>query len=129
MKQAGYSNKPLVTKLGYKPTEKVYEFGMPHDVSKYLHEEGIELVLRSPATWAHGFFNWMNELEFFLSSTDLNQIEKGLWVSWPKKASGIETDLTEQTFRDIILPLGWVDTKVSAINETWSGLLFYRHKQ
>jgi hypothetical protein len=125
---AGYSGKPLVAKLGYKPGDQVYEFGMPHDISHYLHGEKVELVLRLPATWAHGFFNWQSELEFFLSSTELNQIEKGLWVSWPKKTSGIETDLTEQMFRDLILPLGWVDTKVAAVNETWSGLLFYRRK-
>ena len=48
----------------------------------------------------------------------------GLWVAWPKKASGIVSDITEQTFRDLLLPTGWVDNKVCAIDDTWSGLRF-----
>jgi hypothetical protein len=67
-------------------------------------------------------------LHIFLDSIDLGDIEKGLWVSWPKKSSGVKTDLTEQAFRDAILPLGWVDTKVVAIDQTWSALKFLRRK-
>jgi hypothetical protein len=51
-----------------------------------------------------------------------------VWVSWPKKASGVATDLTEDVVRQAGLPLGWVDVKVCAIDETWSGLKFYRRK-
>jgi hypothetical protein len=51
-----------------------------------------------------------------------------VWVAWPKKASGVATDLTENVVREIGLPLGWVDVKVCAIDETWSGLKFYRRK-
>jgi len=54
--------------------------------------------------------------------------EKSLWLSWPKQASGVKTDVTEQTFRDVILPLGWVDVKVAAIDDTWSGLKFFAPK-
>jgi hypothetical protein len=49
-----------------------------------------------------------------------------LWVAWPKKASGVPTDLTENVLRDMLLPTGWVDTKVCAVDETWSGLKFLK---
>jgi hypothetical protein len=52
-----------------------------------------------------------------------------VWVAWPKKSSGVATDLTEDTFRELLLPTGWVDTKVCAIDETWSGLKFVLRKE
>lgn len=125
---AGYSGKSLVDKLGYKLGDSVFVFGTPQNFAEYLSEEGM-FPAPLPATWAHGFFRAQVEIRIFLDSVDLKKIEKGLWVSWPKKASGVETDITEQTFRDMILPLGWVDTKVAAIDETWSGLKFLRRKQ
>jgi len=51
-----------------------------------------------------------------------------LWVSWPKKSSKLNIDLTEQDLRDAILPTGWVDVKVCAIDEDWSGLKFLKRK-
>ena len=51
-----------------------------------------------------------------------------LWISWPKKLSGVKTDISEQNLRDVLLPLGWVDTKVCAISDIWSGLKFLRRK-
>ncbi len=52
-----------------------------------------------------------------------------LWIAWPKRSSGVETDITEDTLRDVILPLGLVDTKVCAIDQTWSGLRFVIRKE
>ena len=52
-----------------------------------------------------------------------------MWVAWPKQSSGMTTDLTEQTFRDLLLPSGWVDVKVCAIDDTWSGLKFVLRKE
>ncbi len=127
MKSTGYSGKPLIEKLGYMSGEKVYLSGAPEDFSEYLLGEGI-IGSALPAVWAHGFFRNKAYLLIFLDSVNFKQIEKGFWVSWPKRSSGIETDLTEQTFRDMILPLGWVDTKVAAIDEIWSGLKFLRRK-
>ena len=51
-----------------------------------------------------------------------------IWLSWPKKSSPLYVDLTEQDFRNHILPLGWVDVKVCAVDEDWSGLKFLRRK-
>jgi hypothetical protein len=128
MNQAGYSGKELIEKLGYKPLDTIYIFNAPHDFKTYLKKESVIATSGLPALWAHGFFNSQAELHDFLDSIDLDDIEKGLWVSWPKKSSRVKTDLTEQTFRDTILPLGWVDIKVVAIDENWSGLKFTRRK-
>lgn len=129
MNSLGYSGKPLIEKLGYLAGDSVFLFGAPDEFSDYLLSEGVIDTLSLPASWAHGFFKSQAEVMVFLDSITFDQIEKGFWVSWPKKASGIDTDLTEQTFRDMILPLGWVDTKVAAIDETWSGLKFLRRKK
>jgi hypothetical protein len=128
MTQAGYSDKKLVDKLGYKPLDTIYVFNTPKEFREYLKSEHVIASHGLPAVWAHGFFKSKSELHTFLDSIDLDDIENGLWVSWPKKSSKVKTDLSEQTFRDEILPLGWVDVKVAAINETWSGLKFLRRK-
>jgi hypothetical protein len=128
MKPSGYSGKPLVAKLGYEPGNIVCMIAMPEDIQTYLQAGGIKLGSTLPATWCHGFFTWQKDLNDFLAHANLATIEKGLWVSWPKKAAGVPTDLTEQTFRDEILPMGWVDTKIAAIDQTWSGLKFLRRK-
>lgn len=52
-----------------------------------------------------------------------------VWVAWPKKSSGVETDMTEDTMRELFLPTGLVDNKVCAIDETWSGLRFVLRKE
>jgi hypothetical protein len=51
-----------------------------------------------------------------------------LWVAWPKKSSGVKTDVTEDVVREVVLPGGWVDVKVCAVDETWSGLKLLRRK-
>lgn len=129
MNPSGYSGKSLVEKLGYKSHDTVYLFGAPEDFVVYLEENEVFDTTKLPAQWAHGFFRHSSELEIFLDNIALEDIEKALWVSWPKKTSNVETDLTEQTFRDKILPLGWVDIKVAAINEVWSGLKFTHRRK
>jgi hypothetical protein len=125
---AGYSGKSLIEKLGYKPIDTVYIYKAPADFQEYLRDEHVVGSHGLPALWAHGFFERQTELYAFLDSIDLDDIEKGLWVSWPKKSSKVKTDLTEQYFRDVILPLGWVDIKVAAVDQTWSALKFTRRK-
>jgi hypothetical protein len=129
MTTPGYSGKPLVEKLGFKPGDTVYVEDTPGWYSNFAEQYGLELEPGLPATQAHLFFNEKSQLLNFFKESDLNLIKSSLWVSWPKKSSGVKTDLTEQTFRDIILPLGWVDVKVAAVDETWSGLKFLRRKQ
>lgn len=124
---AGYSGTPLLSKLGYKPGQTIYLREAPLWFSKLLREAAIQPG-PLPADWAHGFFTKKSELEKFLKKLNLDKVGIGLWVSWPKKASNVPTDLTEQTFRDLILPLGWVDIKVAAIDDIWSGLKFTLRK-
>jgi hypothetical protein len=125
---AGYSGKKLIDKLGYKPLDTVYIFGAPQEFKTYLKSEHVIATSGVPALWAHGFFRSLTDLHTFLDSVNLDDIEKGIWFSWPKKSSKVKTDLTGQVFRDEILPLGWVDVKVAAIDEIWSGLKFLRRK-
>lgn len=125
---AGYADKPLFEKLDFAAGDSIFVDTTPDWYSQQAEAAGCEISADLPATHAHLFFASRAELKDFLADYDINDIEKSLWVSWPKKSSGIKTDLTEQTFRDVILPLNWVDTKVAAIDDTWSGLKFLRRK-
>lgn len=125
---AGYTKTPLIKKLGYRQGESVYALFVPEWFKKELESEGIDTVNKPPAIHAHAFFENSAALKDYLKTTDLKKIEKSLWVSWPKKSSGVQTDVVEQTFRNLILPLGWVDVKVAAIDDAWSGLKFVRRK-
>ncbi len=122
------SDMPLVTKLGFVAGDSIFVMETPDWYSDFVDENGLDLTPGLPATHAHIFFETRKELVDFLKQNDLKDIEKSLWVSWHKQAAGIKTDVTEQLFRDSILPLGWVDTKVVAIDDQWSGLKFVRRK-
>ena len=77
----------------------------------------------------HAFFTDKAQLEASGGILTSKLADKGiLWVSWPKKASGVKTDITEQDLRDILLPLGVVDVKVCAVTDVWSGLKFVWRK-
>lgn len=127
---AGYSGTPLVKKLGIKPQECVLTFGAPAGFAKTLGPlpEGARLdaLVKSKSGTCDRlivFVNSRKELRERLDIVDV-PIRLGLtaWIAWPKKSSGIVTDLTEDGIREEILPRGFVDTKVCAIDATWSGL-------
>jgi hypothetical protein len=124
-----YSDAPLAKKLGFAPGTSVFVETTPDWYSDFADSNGLELSPDLPATHAHIFCGTRAELVSFLKENDLEDIEKSLWLSWPKKSSGVATDITEQTLRDLVLPLGWVDVKVVAIDDTWSGLKFLRRKK
>ena len=128
MTDAGYSSKPLVEKLGYEPGDSLYSINMPAELVDYFTNCGVVHTNATEATWLHAFFISQQALDDFAQNTSFDTIEKGLWLSWPKRASNVPTDLTEQSFRDTLLPMGWVDTKVAAIDQTWSGLKFLRRR-
>lgn len=125
---AGYSGKPLAEKLGFAAGQSVYVEDTPDWYSDFATENGLDLSPGLPATHAHIFCSSKADLADFLEFNELIEIEKSLWLSWPKKTSALAGDLSEQDLRDAILPLGWVDTKVAAIDDTWSGLKFLRRK-
>lgn len=125
---AGYSGTPLVQKLGYKDRMRVWFDGMPDSVRVEIYSQELTLseveVPTSGINAAHIFVTERKALEEKLAA--LRQVIDPtgfIWVSWPKKASRVATDITEDTIRAIILPdSDLVDVKVCAVNEIWSGL-------
>jgi hypothetical protein len=123
----GYSGTPLVKKLGIRPGERVIAIAAPEDYPQLLAPlpDGAAISSRviSGARFVHLFVTRRAELEKRLAALREKLDDAGvLWVSWPKKASGVTTDITEDTIREVSLPLGFVDVKVCAVDDTWSGL-------
>jgi len=123
---AGYSGTPLIRKLGIRPQEQVLAINAPKNYEKLLGDlpEGASVVDRiTNANFIHLFVRRRANLAKELPRLRNKLADTGtLWVSWPKKSSGVPTDVTEDVIREVALPLGVVDTKVCAVDETWSGL-------
>jgi len=126
---AGYSGKPLSQKLGLKPGFRIFADGAPADYRDLVGEwpDGASLVTKAQPRldMVHVFARQAKGLATKLSRyRDAIAPSGMIWVSWPKKASGVATDLSDVVVREIALPLGLVDIKVCAIDATWSGLKF-----
>ena len=124
---AGYSGTPLPQKLGIKPGLSVVTINAQTNYRRLLGTipEGVTFSerLKPDSNFVHVFINNRTELEKKLSVLREKIADTGtVWVSWPKKSSGVSTDVTEDVVRAVALPLGFVDIKVCAIDETWSGL-------
>jgi hypothetical protein len=127
---AGYSGTPLVKKLGIKPGHRVALLGAPHDfettlaglpagtsIQHNLAGEPLDVILLfvpDRSGLPRGFRPAARQLH----------PAGGFWVAWPKQASGVATDLTEDVVREFGLDVGLVDNKVCAIDDVWSGLRF-----
>jgi hypothetical protein len=125
----GYSGTPLPKKLGLKKDLRVALIAMPADVRGVLKDALVECRtvrdLAGPLDFVHLFTKSRAELEREMKRVRNVLAPTGmLWISWPKKASGVQTDLTEDIIRDTGLALGLVDVKVCAVTEVWSGLKF-----
>jgi len=131
---SGYSGTPLAKKLSLRDGQRVWFLAMPENVQDEIDEYALELTfIADPADGidaAHIFVTERARLEELLT-TLRNQISTDgqIWVSWPKKASQLSTDISEDTIREVCLPLGLVDTKVCAVDETWSGLKLVIRKE
>ncbi|HZQ27712.1 MAG TPA: DUF3052 domain-containing protein [Acidimicrobiales bacterium] len=130
---AGYSGTPLQKKLGFEEGWTVAVLGdAPEGFADQFTGLDIRRSLpaagRPPASAALAFVRSGSELQRVVVGRVLPALpDDGMvWVAWPKKASGVPTDLTENVVRDVILPTGWVDVKVCAIDDTWSGLKFVK---
>ena len=131
---AGYSGTPLVKKLGIKPGQQIALLSGPPGYRKTLGALPVKV------TCTEHLVDKLDFIQVFVTSqAELKQRFKdakrclamngSLWISWPKKTSGMATDLNENLLREIGLGLGLVDVKVCAVDETWSGLKFvYRLK-
>lgn len=128
---AGYSGTPLPQKLGIKPGRRTLLLSAPpgfEQVRGPLAEGSVVLRRAGQAHLTIWFVRRMRELASGIARRAAAVGEDGLWICWPKRSSGVATDVTESLVRDAALAHGIVDYKVAAIDETWSGLKFARRK-
>ena len=130
---SGYSGTPLAKKLSLKDGMRVWFEGMPNSVSDEVAAGGLRLrQLDSPEAHidaAHIFVRQRPDLEAKLKQLlPLLDPAGFIWVSWPKKASKVPSNITEDTIREVALPMGLVDVKVCAVDATWSGLKLTKRK-
>ena len=131
---AGSSGTPLAKKLSLKDQMRVWREDVPESVADEIAAEGLALDLlaspEAPIDAAHIFVTERAKLE-----QDLHRLmpllgQSGfIWISWPKKAARVPTDITEDIIREVCLPMGLVDVKVCAIDATWSGLKLMKRKE
>ena len=128
MGSAGYSGTPLPKKLEIKANTRVATVGAPADFDQILGDLPAGSRVRTGIAGARDLTIWFvtsrRQLEGDVRRIAPARGEGSLWIAWPKKASGVKTDVSEDVLREVILPLGLVDRKVCAIDATWSGLLF-----
>ena len=127
---AGYSGTPLPKKLGIKVGSTVALIRAPKAFDRTLGDlpAGVRFTTRTtkPVDLAVWFVTSVREIETRMAA--MAPVATGLWIAWPKKASGVVTDVTENLVRNAGLAHGLVDYKVCAIDHTWSGLKFARRK-
>jgi hypothetical protein len=140
MSDAGYSDTPLAQKLGLKDGQRVLFIDLPPSLAElaaarqFVEASRItvdQVGAASPGyDFVHLFTATRSVLEA-LAQTLMNLIARDgmIWVSWPKKAAKVATDITEDVIRSVVLPLGLVDVKVCAVDEVWSGLKLVIRKE
>ena len=132
--QAGYSETPLVRKLGCKPGMRMHCAGAPEHFAALLGDlpDGVRVLERaaSDLDLVMLFVTERRALERGLAALQPRLQPAGMiWVAWPKRASKVPTDVTEDVVREVALPRGLVDVKVCAIDEVWSGLKLVIRKE
>jgi len=131
---AGYSGTPLVRKLGIKADYRVRIGGAPGDYAELIRPLPDNVLISSRITSDIHIWHFFTRSKTALAKSlpkMLKQIRQDgmIWISWPKKASGVTSTVTEDTVRELALPLGLVDIKVCAIDNTWSGLKLVIRKE
>jgi len=136
----GYSGTPLAQKLGLKDGQRVLWISLPKELKDLRKSRNFVEI--AEAGWEsftdgdpgydliHGFTTSRQVLE--TSARPLMETidrDGSIWISWPKKASKVPTDITEDVIRDVVLPIGLVDVKVAAVSEVWSGLKLMIRKE
>ena len=130
----GYSGTPLADKLGLQPGMRAWFHNMPAGVRAEIDPAGRNVEEQPTASaglqCAHIFVTERAALQREVEALRQLIAPNGfIWVSWPKKAAKVETDITEDVIREVALPTGLVDIKVCAIDETWSGLKLVIRKE
>ncbi len=129
----GYSETPLLQKLGIREGTRMTAVNQPADFRANLGELPLAVEwanrVRPPLDLVVAFHTKRASLvRNWPTLTAAVTPEGAVWIAWPKKASGVDTDITEDVLREALLKSGWVDNKVCAIDETWSGLRFVLRK-
>jgi len=133
-KQIGYSGTPLARKLGINSGARVLAVNPPHDYHDLLAPLPEGVVFENRLSKLTGIVHLFS-LQKARMAAELEKLrgsirpDAAVWVSWPKKAAKVSTDITEDTIREVALPLGLVDIKVCAVNEVWSGLKLVIRKE
>ncbi len=127
----GYSGTPLLKKLGIKEENKVKLMNAPKNYMKIIEADIQQQLVDKiqEADFVHLFVTSKAELKKEFTKI-IQQARVGLtiWISWYKKSSGMATDVTEDVIREVVLPTGWVDVKVCAVSDIWSGLKIVKRK-
>ena len=131
---AGYSGTPLPGKIGIKPGARVLAVDAPKTYAALISPLPLKAALVSTlddrVDVIHVFVTRKADLSRFLkSAVGKMRSDAALWVSWPKRAAGVPREVTENTIREVALPLGFVDIKVCAVDEIWSGLKLVIRKE
>ena len=126
-RRAGYSGKPLAQKLGFKAPMTVHTVDAPRDYREWLDglDPGVDFSTRAPCPLAAAHVFVTRRADLARHAAALRRILEPagfVWISWPKKSAKLPTDITEDTIREVALPLGFVDVKVCAVTHVWSGL-------
>jgi len=131
---AGYSGTPLARKLGIAESARVWVVSAPAHYGDLVAPlpDGVMFLTRPSrdTDMAHVFIRQRRELEKTLRTARVKlRSDAPIWISWPKKSSKVPTDITEDVIREVALPLGFVDVKVCAVDEIWSGLKLVVRKE
>jgi hypothetical protein len=131
---AGYSGTPLAKKIGVKSGSRMLVVGAPEGYIELLEPlpDSVQFVSRLSESTdiVHVFSDKKAELKRALAAFRKKLRPTAMvWVSWPKKSAKVPTDITEDTVRDVALPLGFVDIKVCAVTDVWSGLKLVLRKE
>jgi hypothetical protein len=126
---AGYSGTPLIKKLGVKPDQILFIHSAPKSYYEWMAplppNVVVKQILKGEMDFIHLFATSQRGMKELLPKLRTHLKQNGMiWVSWPKKASGVTSDLDENVIRTFGLSIGLVDVKVCAIDKTWSGLKF-----
>lgn len=133
-KPAGYAGAPLAKKLGIKEGSRICAKGAPPHYASLLEPLPAGVVFGKAVTTTTDIVHLFHTGKAALQK-ELRELRTGIrpdaaiWVSWPKKAAKVATDITEDTIRELALPMGFVDIKVCAVDETWSGLKLVIRKE
>jgi len=131
---AGYSGTPLAKKLGIKDGTRYWVSGAPASFPELLEPWPIGAIAVDRVDARTDIIHFFEKDRAKLAKALASAMKKmrsdaAIWVSWPKKASKVPTDITEDTIREVALPMGLVDIKVCAVDEVWSGLKLVMRKE